>query len=101
MGNERRFDFDRRYVDTADLEHVVSPACIDVKTFAVDRVLVPAARPGPLECVAALLAIVPVRHRARRSGDLQFAHLPLRNRMAIVAQNPKLITWHGSAARPG
>src|ERR1700694_3355274 len=100
MGNECRFDFNRPHVDTADLEHVVGPARVDVKTFAVDRVLVPPAAPGPLECVAALRAIGPVRDRARRSGDLQFAHLPLRNRMAIVAQNPKLIPWHRRAAGP-
>src|SRR6185295_9588243 len=82
MRDERRLDLDRRYIDAADLEHVVAAARVEVPAVRVDRIFVAAAGPRTLERSARFFAIVPVSQCRRRSVDLQFADLSRGNRLA-------------------
>src|SRR4051812_26390585 len=97
--DERRLDFRRRHPDTRDLQHVIGAAAVGVEAIRIDAVLVAALGPAADERAAALLAVVPVVGRRRRTGDLQLAEFALLHRIALLVDEAQLIARHRLAGR--
>src|SRR6202171_781881 len=94
VSGERRFDFERRDVDAADLEHVVGAAAIGVIAVAIDGVFVPALGPRPEKGGEASRPIVPVVGRAGGAADLQLADLAGSSIVAGLVDDTKRVSGH-------
>lgn len=98
--DERGLDLDRRHPDAAHLEHVVRAAAVGVVAVLVEGVLVAAARPGAMEGVLGLLALVPVHERRGRAADLELAELArLGDDVALVIEEAHLVAGNRLAGR--
>src|SRR5262245_6044409 len=71
---QRAFDLERRDVDAADFQHVVTPPAVDIVAVLVLQVLVTGACPFAQEGRARLVTVVPVHDRAGRAAYLQLTH---------------------------
>ena len=94
MLDQHHFDFNRRNILPAHLQHVVAAARIDVAAVWQPAVLVAAAKPFAEERCPRFLAIAPVHQRRARPFDVEITDLTVGHRLAgFVAQFDR-ITGH-------
>src|SRR5439155_4763414 len=99
MRHERCLYFGWRHPLAARLDHVVRAAAVDEVPVAVLLVLVAGVRPAAAERAQALLAIVPVRDRARRPADAQLPDRTAWKRPVLVVDDLHFVSRHGFSGR--
>ena len=98
MCDQRRFDLEGRHPLTADLQHVIGAAAVDIVTLAVAQIFVTGARPGTVEGVEALSPLIPITNRGGLAVDLKLSHLTVDNFSALLVDDAQLIARDGRAA---
>ena len=97
MGHQAGFNLERRHVNAANLEHVVTAAAVGVVAVSVQRVFVAAFGPVASKGGFCLGAVVPVHDGRRGAADVQLAYVADRAVFAVVADDSQLIAGHGLA----
>ena len=97
MADQGLLDFERRYPNPADLEHIVGPATVSVHPVRTPRVFVAGARPLAQERAARFLALIPVASRGQFTLYQKLPYLIVADVLRVFINQPEFKAIYGHA----
>ena len=100
MLRQRRLDFERTDIDTADFDHVVASTAVNITAVFVSNVLIATLGPGALEGFPCLLPITPVQQRCTGPLNVEIPEFPVGHGGTVFVSQLNRIPWNRPARCP-